>query len=527
MAVLLLALALPAIPAGRRPFWSQDEARFAVLARDALEHGHWRVGEIRGRPYLNKPQLYFWGIAALSLPGGQVTERTASIPSILSSAATVGAVVAIGRLLWGWPTGLLAGLILVASPVHFLFAHVVLPDPMLVAWLTWALWAYLAAAHRAWSPRLVAVFYGCVGGALLTKGPVALVALVAAGLSVVLTDGWRALARTRPVWGAVILAVSALPWIVPYYTEAHQTFSHDVVEDQYVRWVIQSPSASGARDIVGRLGHLASALPAFLPWTLLLVGAALWWFRAPDRGRRRLLVWTVVWWLGNGFSGNFRDRYLLVVYPLFALLAAELAATAAERRGRPLATVSLVTTAVLIGAGPIAVSVAPGLLSGESRVFAPDASWERLLLSGIALVGAGLALRLTMRGALTRATAMLTLTTIAVLAVEGVTYPARYTRLYDIGPVVALLQRGEPGGAPVIGHPDLRLSYDFYLRRPVLEVLSAEALLTRLTDAPPAAIVTSAERWNALAPRAPPGWHVTGTALIADRAVVVVARSTP
>jgi hypothetical protein len=39
LAVLVLALLVFGLPAGRRPFWSSDEARFAVLSPDILDHG--------------------------------------------------------------------------------------------------------------------------------------------------------------------------------------------------------------------------------------------------------------------------------------------------------------------------------------------------------------------------------------------------------------------------------------------------------------------------------------------------------
>jgi 4-amino-4-deoxy-L-arabinose transferase-like glycosyltransferase len=518
-------LLLSAIPAGRRPFWSQDEARFAVLARDMVEHGRWLVPEIRERPYLNKPQLYIWSIAALSLPGGRVTEHIAAVPSRLSAAATVGAVIAIGRLLWGWPTGLVAGLLLVATPAHFLFGHAVLPDPMLVAWLTWALWAYLAAAEHTWSPRLLATFYGCVAGALLTKGPVALVALLAAALSTVFTDGARTLARLRPLQGAAILGASALPWLVPYYLQAREAFSHGVVQNEYVHWVIDNPAGTGVQDIAVRLRHVALALAGFVPWTLLLLGAALWWRQAPDRGRRRVLVWTITWWLATGLSGNFRTRYFLVVYPVFALLAAEFVATAVPRRGGRLVVVALAATAMIIALFPAALSTIPGLLTGEDSVFLPDTWWERAALSSLGIVGAALTLASLHRRWFLAAAVMLAITVSALLAVEGVTYPRRYAQAYDIRPLTEILRHGDAAHAPVIGHPDLRLSYDFYIDRRVIEVPTADALLGHLSDAAPALVVTSAERWAALAPRAPPGWRIAGIAVVGGRTIVVAANS--
>src|SRR2546425_2135661 len=49
LGVLVLSVMIVATPAGRRPFWSSDEARFALLAQDALDHGRWLVAELRGQ----------------------------------------------------------------------------------------------------------------------------------------------------------------------------------------------------------------------------------------------------------------------------------------------------------------------------------------------------------------------------------------------------------------------------------------------------------------------------------------------
>src|SRR5256885_13815489 len=71
-----------------------------------------------GKPYLNKPQLFFWAVAVASLPGGEVTERTAALPAVLSSIATVAAVFAIGARTWGVRTGGVAAPVL-ASTIRF------------------------------------------------------------------------------------------------------------------------------------------------------------------------------------------------------------------------------------------------------------------------------------------------------------------------------------------------------------------------------------------------------------------------
>src|SRR5207247_10281601 len=100
LGVLVLSVMIVATPAGRRPFWSSDEARFALLAQDALDHGRWLVAALRGQHYLNKPQLFFWAVAAAAVPLGPLTGVSAGIPAPVSSVDGIAGVFAVCRRPW-------------------------------------------------------------------------------------------------------------------------------------------------------------------------------------------------------------------------------------------------------------------------------------------------------------------------------------------------------------------------------------------------------------------------------------------
>src|SRR5262245_65517075 len=53
---------------GRRVLATNDEARFPVMARDILAHGHWLLPETSSGPMLNKPPLHAWLIALAAWP---------------------------------------------------------------------------------------------------------------------------------------------------------------------------------------------------------------------------------------------------------------------------------------------------------------------------------------------------------------------------------------------------------------------------------------------------------------------------
>ena len=83
--LLAAALFLPAL--GERTIYISDEARYALLARNMIERGHWLVPHIGGDVHLEKPPLFMWAIAVLSLIPGDVTELTAALPAAVSGIA--------------------------------------------------------------------------------------------------------------------------------------------------------------------------------------------------------------------------------------------------------------------------------------------------------------------------------------------------------------------------------------------------------------------------------------------------------
>src|SRR5438093_1254910 len=69
--------------------WAPDEPYFAEGAREMLADGQWAVPHVNGTITTDKPPLFFWIIALLSLPAGRVTPLTARLPSALAGLGSV------------------------------------------------------------------------------------------------------------------------------------------------------------------------------------------------------------------------------------------------------------------------------------------------------------------------------------------------------------------------------------------------------------------------------------------------------
>ena len=53
---------------GSTELWGKREQRASAEAIDTVDHNHWLVAQIQGRPRLEKPPLPRWSIAALMKP---------------------------------------------------------------------------------------------------------------------------------------------------------------------------------------------------------------------------------------------------------------------------------------------------------------------------------------------------------------------------------------------------------------------------------------------------------------------------
>ena len=68
-----------------------DEPRYAQVAREMLDHHDWITPTLDGRPWLEKPPLYYWQ-AMLSYSAMGVSDAAARIPSAVDATLLVVAV---------------------------------------------------------------------------------------------------------------------------------------------------------------------------------------------------------------------------------------------------------------------------------------------------------------------------------------------------------------------------------------------------------------------------------------------------
>ena len=160
---------------GSRGLYETSEGRYAECGREMLDTGNYLVPQLRYEPHLTKPPLTYWPIAGgLKLLGRN--EWGARLYNAVAFALTVWAVTLMGAVLWDRNTGLIAGLIYASSPFPALGAYSITTDTLLTLWITATVLCYLKASkEQGKRQRLyIAAMWICLGLAVLTKGPAAL-----------------------------------------------------------------------------------------------------------------------------------------------------------------------------------------------------------------------------------------------------------------------------------------------------------------------------------------------------------------
>jgi 4-amino-4-deoxy-L-arabinose transferase-like glycosyltransferase len=204
---------------------------FAAAARAMAEGGDWLIPHVNGMPRYDKPPLVYWLMAlGYALPGHSHWDPLGTWAACLPSAlATISVMVGLAQTLQRWPqvpqansaplpgrsrvcAPLLASLAFGLGPLTLVWGRSAVSDALFSALLALALllgWRTYASDGGPWWPAWVVVAL-----AVLTKGPVALVLLLATLLlfAVVQGDRSRLVRRLRPLRGAVLTLALAAPW---------------------------------------------------------------------------------------------------------------------------------------------------------------------------------------------------------------------------------------------------------------------------------------------------------------------------
>lgn len=513
-ALVTAVLVLP--PLGQRFVGTTDEARFVLYAREALARRALFDVRLRGKFFREKPPLYAWSIAALSLPGGRVTEWTAHLPVALGAIGAAVFTFLLGDRLFGRRAGLWAGLVLATTYGFFRHSQIFLPDMIVVAFATAAAYWLWRAAEEPPGRGARVLLYAALALALYAKGPLGLLPLLVGAIWLWSREGLRGLGRLWSPAGLLLFLAITLTWVGPFLILGSGTYAHTVI---WQDWLLAYGSAPGSAALRG----LGDALGFFAPWIAvapLALGRAVG-ARAAPAVSYALLSWLAPFAIVL-MSAHFRTRYLLASAPGFALLVAWWAdAHGAARTGLARA-IAWVGPAVMLGVS--AAVLLPGLRGLRAGLDVPDPSWAiaPLLVAGW---GAALALWAGLgRGRPALLVGGLTAAMLVLLTYGTWLHNTRFSDTADVPRLAARLEAHARGGEVGVLFETGWLEVDYYLGRPLREIRAGEDLESYLarTGRP---VLTNESTWAGIRERVSPRVRVVERVVARGKTYVILGWS--
>ena len=315
--VLFWRLGVPAL-------WDPDEAHYAETTREMIATGDWWAPFYNERPFFDKPALFHQLQGATMMAFGQ-NELGARMLPALAALVLIGITAWFGAAMVSIDVGIVAGLMLAASPGVFGLARYAILDTLFTMFLFGGATSFAAAALRD-RPSLQWPGYICIALAVLTKGPLGLVLcgialLLAAAVS---ADLRRRLLGLHWVAGLALAAALAAPWFVYMYLRFHQDFINGYFLDENVRLFSSSRFGNQPRFWF----YFQILAVGFLPWTGVIVGRAIDDARAAMRRERLDGVEILLWAWTIAIVGFFTlstfklDHYVFPAAPSLCLLCA-------------------------------------------------------------------------------------------------------------------------------------------------------------------------------------------------------------
>ena len=328
-----LGIICPLLVAPYIPLVDPDEGIHAAVAQEMVEGGNWIVPHLLDEPFLDKPILYFWAIAA-SLKIFGMSEAAVRLPGLLCGMLGTLTTAAVAWRMLGRRCGLIAGAFYASMILPLALVQLPAHDVALVPWVNLALLCFWesdcgGSSRRAWAWTAAAGLL--LGLAILTKGlaGVALVGIAYGGYLIV-SRRLRLIHCFRAALALTVAAIIGSSW---YFAVEHSN-------PGFLRYYFFE------RHVLGFLTH--SQPHGLAPWwyyfPVLIVGGLPWIGYLPvlvqdavsrrrkripamtdARGNRPLLLlgcWFVGCTLFLTVSSSKFVPYIWPVFPAVAILAA-------------------------------------------------------------------------------------------------------------------------------------------------------------------------------------------------------------
>jgi 4-amino-4-deoxy-L-arabinose transferase-like glycosyltransferase len=343
-------------------FVGPDEPRYAWIARDMVETGDWVTPRLYGKPWFEKPPLFYWG-AALSFKLFGVSEAAARLPSAISALFATLALAWLALRLYGAETARWLLLLLPTTVGMIGFSHAAATDMPFSGMLTIAMVcaAVVLGLTRnentpilPRTPWLALILFGFfLGLAVLAKGPAAIILSGGAIFFWALfTKRWRDAFRLLHPAAIASFSLTALPWYILCARRNPDFFRIFIIEHNFKRYL--TPEFQHIQPL---WYYVPVLLVAFLPWIAIFLWslvkgtAKLWRTRSTSASTWLFLCWAGFCLLFFSVSKSKLPGYILPAFPAIGLLISRDLSARLQRGANSIRWLCLAVGLTFVGLG--------------------------------------------------------------------------------------------------------------------------------------------------------------------------------
>jgi 4-amino-4-deoxy-L-arabinose transferase-like glycosyltransferase len=320
--LMALCLTLFFFRLGARPLWDIDEGKHATTSKEMILSEDWITPKFNGEPFYDKPVFYNWLVALAFLVFG-FTEFAARLPAAILGSSCVMVTYLLGRKMFSPTVGILGAVILATAAEFIVLSRSVVHDISLVFFVTLALYLFYTGykddRHR---KRNLLLFYGALGFAVLSKGPVglALPAMII-GLYLIAERNLKFILKMQIGWGILIFLAVASPWYVLISLKNPDYAGYFFIEQNLGSFL--SPDARHPNPFYY---YIPVLFGGFFPWScflpLALIYAVRRKFENIHESTAFLVIWFSIIFIFFSMAGSKLATYILPLFPAASLLVA-------------------------------------------------------------------------------------------------------------------------------------------------------------------------------------------------------------
>lgn len=309
---------------GHYPLFTPDEGRYSEVAREMLATGDYITPRINGVIFLDKPILHYW-LQALAIHLLGLKEWVLRLVPALFGIGGCLMTYLCGRLLFGRRTGLLAAIILAATPLYFGAAHYANLDLEVAVLITGSLLCFITSVRHPPTVHRTFLFaaYIFTALAILTKG------LIGVVFPIIIIATWlffqrrlSLLKKMHLATGTVLLLTIVLPWYLLEQKVNPGFFHFFFITQQVTRFL----STTEFNNKMPFWFYVPIVMIGFFPWTIFLLQTIrhniqlVWQQRRVQQTELFLLLWPAIIFLFFSIPQSKLIGYILPVFPPLALL---------------------------------------------------------------------------------------------------------------------------------------------------------------------------------------------------------------